>query len=129
MRHASARPSKAQSLYFPFAAIPQTVLDVLSETPSNRKDACRIGADAALAFVEALQASPRFAGLGLLPKIAQHFEEVSYPCGVAVGFFDQIDRLLLRGAHSDAQSARSIIRRAGPSTQRVKEAHDPRGKA
>lgn len=128
MRRANARPNNSQSTYFTSAFVPQQVIDVLNTAPIDRKDACRIGADAAIAFVEVLYATPHFAGFGLLPAIAQHLEE-NCPPAVAIGFFAQVDRLLLRGFRADAVSVRALIRSASPVAQTVKEAHDPRRKA
>ncbi|MFM0569138.1 hypothetical protein PQQ88_12495 [Paraburkholderia caledonica] len=108
MRRAIARPSQTNSLSIDLFGIPDPVLAVLNTRASGYGDACRLGQKAAELFAECLRSQPHLAGTGRLLAIAHHIETHDCSHGIAVGFFDMIDKLLLRNARREAAFGQAL---------------------
>ncbi|MFM0544003.1 hypothetical protein PQR29_04670 [Paraburkholderia strydomiana] len=102
MRRAIARPSQTNSLPIDMFGIPEPVLAMLNTRASGYGDACRLGQKAAELFSECLRSQSHLAGTGRLLAIARYIETHDCSHGIGVGFFDMIDKLLLRNARRDA---------------------------
>ncbi|CAG9244935.1 hypothetical protein [Paraburkholderia caribensis] len=127
MRRVIARQSKVQSHPLDFIGIPKAVLAGLNTKTDDYGTACRIGAECAADLVAAFQANPYLIGTSRLLAIARYIETHDCSPGIDAGFFNAIDKLIVRGAQSDAGLAKTVLRGIQPASKSAaKEAHERR---
>lgn len=97
MRQASARPSKVR-INVRYSALPDEVLALLDKRTDDYGTACKIGRQAAEEFAQCLRDDRYRIGFGLLPKIAEHIATTGSSHGIAVGFYQRLDELLVRAS-------------------------------